>query len=155
MSKKDEDVNLRFRRLQADSSLAMARIRRRTEQRATQLLADSGLAVTAAQANAMQVLFAAREPITARKLADGLGVSEVTVARFVKALVAGGWVDRKPFPGDARASLLVPTPVAYEMLPKFIDVSNTILDETFDGFSHDEVEQLSGVIDRVRTNLGC
>lgn len=147
--------SLVFRRSQAEAVLALARIRRRTEQRINELLAGEGLDVTAQQANAMMVLFQRREPMTARELADELAVTEVTVGRFVKALDNGGWVARTPDPTDGRAMLLRPTKKAYDALPRFIRVSNTMLDETFAGFTKQEVATLGAIINRVRDNLSC
>jgi len=148
--------NLEFRRLQAESVLALARIRRRSEQRILEMLKAEGLHdITPAQANAMMVLFQAKSPRTASQVAGDLGVSEVTVARFVKSLEQGAWVERTPNPEDGRAWLLRPTQKAYTALPHFVRVSNAVLDETFDGFSKQEISVLLSIIERVRANLGC
>lgn len=148
--------NLEFRRLQAESVLALGRIRRRSEQRILEMLKAEGLHdITPAQANAMMVLFQAKSPRTASQVAGDLGVSEVTVARFVKSLEQGAWVERTPNPEDGRAWLLRPTQKAYTALPHFVRVSNAVLDETFDGFSKQEISVLLSIIERVRANLGC
>lgn len=148
--------SLAFRRLQADSVLGMTRIRRQIERRIADLLAAEGLGeITPAQANAMMVLFQAREPITAKRLADELALTEPTVARFVRALEDGQWVERRTDPADNRARLLLPTPKAYAALPGFINVSNTMLDEAFEGFSPTEIEAVAAVVGRLRTNLGA
>ena len=149
-------INLRMRRMQADSVLSLNRVIRRTEQRVSRRLTDAGLTdITPAQANAMMVLFQAKGPKTASQVATALGVSEVTVARFVKSLEAGAWVERARGPTDGRSWLLRPTQKAFDALPDFISVSNAMMDETYAGFSIEEIELLLSIIERVRANLHC
>ena len=75
------------------------------------------------------VLFQGREPLTARELSRRMGYSGVTVSRFVKALAQAGWLERSPDPTDGRAYLLTPTAKARDALPRFIGVSNALLDD--------------------------
>ncbi len=157
---KDSDLSLKsppsieLRRRQAEIVLMLTRILRENEQKVSANLAEQGLQdITSAQANVLMVLFQAKQPLTASQVAEILGVSEVTVARFVKALTSAGWVDRLRSERDARMWHLKPTPKAYDALPKFIRVSNQMLDETFDGFSIEDFETLWSIISRVRVNL--
>ncbi|MEE2903135.1 MAG: MarR family transcriptional regulator [Myxococcota bacterium] len=146
--------SLELRRRQAEIVLMLTRILRENEQKVSSSLGEQGLHdITSAQANVLMVLFQAKEPLTASQVAEILGVSEVTVARFVKALTSSGWVDRLRSERDARMWHLKPTSKAYDALPKFIRVSNQMLDETFDGFSIDDFETLWSIISRVRVNL--
>src|SRR5688572_8741449 len=83
----EREASLQLRRVQADAYLDLTRIQREIERRAAALLEAHGLRdVTPAQASALMVLFAGREPLRARTLAARLGLSEVTVGRFVHAL---------------------------------------------------------------------
>lgn len=82
-----------------------------------------------------------------------MGLSQVTVGRFVKALESAGWVRREPDPADQRALLIRPTPKAYQHLPRFIAVSNTMLDAAFAGFSPGDVVRVARTTERLRTNL--
>ncbi|MBX7082078.1 MAG: MarR family transcriptional regulator [Nannocystaceae bacterium] len=142
------------RRLQAEAYLDLTRIHRVIERRTAELLAEQGLRdVTPAQAGALMVLFQARAPLRARTLAGELGLSEVTVGRFVHALHDAGWVRREPDPADSRAMLLAPTPKAYRALPRFIAVSNALLDEAFAGFSAHEVSRVAQTTERLRRNI--
>jgi len=148
------NVSLALRRLQADAYLDLTRIQREIERRAAALLDEQSLRdVTPAQAGALMVLFGAKEPLRARDLATRLGLSEVTVGRFVHALTDAGWVRRDPDPDDSRAMRLAPTPKAYRALPRFIEVSNALLDEAFAGFSPDEVERVAKTTERLRRNI--
>ena len=143
-----------YRRKQSEAFLALGRIRRRIEARSEALLGEQELAdITPAQANALMVLFQAREPIHARRVADEMGVSEATVSRFVRALEATGWVRRERDPNDSRVRTLVPTERAYEALPRFIAVFNQVLDDAFEGFSVAEMKVMADFVGRVHANL--
>jgi DNA-binding MarR family transcriptional regulator len=150
----EREASLQLRRVQADAYLDLSRIQREIERRAAALLDEHGLRdVTPAQAGALMVLFGERGPLRARELATRLGLSEVTVGRFVHALHGAGWVSRTPDPDDSRAVLLAPTPKAYRALPRFIQVSNTLLDDAFAGFTAAEVEQVAKTTERLRRNI--
>jgi DNA-binding MarR family transcriptional regulator len=147
-------LDLALRRDQADAFLNFSRVLRQVERRVAQLLAEHGLAdVTPAQANVLMVLFQAREPLTARRLAEAMAVSQVTVGRFVHALERAGWVERRPDPTDSRALLVRPTRRAFAALPRFIAVSNTLLDEAFAGFDPAAVRRIARTVERLRDNL--
>lgn len=155
-SARGERAALATRRVQAEAYLNLSRIQREIERRVTTLLAEHGLArVTPAQAGAMMVLFQERRPLRARELAGLLALSEVTVGRFVHALCDAGWVRRDPDPQDSRAVLVAPTPKAYRALPRFIQVSNALLDEAFADFSPAEVERVARTTERLRRNIGA
>ena len=142
------------RRMQAEAYLNLSRIQREIERRTQDLLATEDLReVTPAQAGALMVLFQAKRPLRARELASLLVLSEVTVGRFVHALHEAGWVRRDPDPADSRAVLVAPTPKAYRALPRFIAVSNALLDEAFSGFSAAEIATIAGTTERLRRNI--
>lgn len=141
--------------MQADAFLALTRIQRAIEQRLSVLFEAEGLSdVTPAQANALMILFQERRPLTARVLAGHMALSEVTVGRFVRALEAAGWVRRDPDPTDHRAMLIRPTKKAYRALPRFIRISNQLLDEVFEGLDESAVRRIARTTERLRRNLG-
>ena len=94
-----------------------------------------------------------KEPMTARRLAAAMRISEVTVGRFIRALESAGWIERERDPNDGRAILVRLTERAYDELPRLIRVSNRMLDEAFDGFRLKDLEQMAEVVDRIRQNL--
>lgn len=146
--------DLRLRHAQADAYLALHRVHGGIREVARAGFRDAGIAgITPAQADALMVLFQRREPLTARQLAAELGLSEVTVGRFVKALEEHGWVARAPDPRDGRARLVSPTARARASLPAFAGVSNAVLDAAFAGFSRAEIEAFSARVRRIRDNL--
>jgi DNA-binding MarR family transcriptional regulator len=142
------------RRKQADAALELSRINREMERRVQQLLEHEKLRdVTPAQANAMMILFQEKTPMTARQLARQMNLSEVTVGRFVRALERAGWVRREADPKDTRAILIQPSKKAYRAFPRFLNVSNALLDVAFAGFTKKEVEALGKLVERVRMNV--
>jgi DNA-binding MarR family transcriptional regulator len=145
---------LGLRRMQADAYLDLTRIHREIEARVAELLHEHDLVdVTPAQAGALMLLFQARKPLRARELAAQLGLSEVTVGRFVHALHATGWVSREPDPDDSRAILIAPTTKAYRALPRFIAVSNALLDQAFEGFTAEDIVRVAKTTERLRRNI--
>jgi len=147
-------VDIALRRKQADAALELSRINREMERMIQQLLREQKLdGVTPAQANAMMILFQEKEPMTARQLARQMNLSEVTVGRFVRALESTGWVTRSADPRDTRAILVRPSRKAYRAFPRFLNVSNALLERAFAGFSKKEVESLGRLVERVRTNV--
>ncbi len=146
--------DLPLRRAQTQALIDLVRIRHSSEARVDELIGEAELErVTPAQANALMVLFNAREPITAATLADELALSEVTVGRFVRAMEEAGWLERRPHPNDSRAFLLAPTQKARDALPRFIQVTNRLLDTAFAGFTREEIEARSRYLTRLRANL--
>ena len=147
-------VDIAFRRKQADAALELSRINREMERMIQQLLREQKLDnVTPAQANAIMILFQEKEPMTARQLARQMNLSEVTVGRFVRALESNGWVTRAADPRDTRAILVRPSRKAYRAFPRFLNVSNALLERAFAGFTKKEVETLGRLVERVRTNV--
>lgn len=118
------------------------------------LFAREGLKeVTPAQGGALMILFQERAPMTARQLATRMGLSQVTVGRFIRALHDSGWVSREPDPDDARAMLLRPTRKAMRALPRFIRVSNALFDRAFYGFPDAAIRTIAATTERLRKNL--
>lgn len=145
---------LAVRRRQTEAILNVSRIQRELDRRVQSYLDDERLeGVTPAQANALMILFQAREPMTARRVAGEMSLSEVTVGRFVRALEAGGWVERARDPDDSRAILISPSRKARRAFHRFVRVSNRLLEESFAGFGRAEVESLVGLSQRIRENL--
>lgn len=146
--------DLALRRLQTRALLDLGRIRQASERLVEALLTAAELQdITPAQANALLVLFNARQPLTAAQLAGELSVSEVTVGRFVRAMEQSGWIERSRDPSDSRALLLEPTARAREALPRYIGVSNDLLDQAFSGFDREAIEGMAEALAQVRANL--
>ncbi len=146
--------DLALRRLQTQALVDLGRIRQATERHVERWLAEAGLEdVTPAQANALLVLVNARRPLAQAHLAQALSVSKVTVGRFVRALEEAGWVERTRDPEDSRAYRLAPTAKAREALPRFISVSNQLLDAAFQGLDDAGIARAAECVATIRANL--
>ncbi len=150
---KGSDPLLR-RRCQIESFLILQRLKRAVEDRTQAHFRDKHLdGITPAQANVLMVLFQRRRAMSAREVHDELGISEVTVSRLVSALVNNGWVSKSPNPADGRAALLKPTSKARTHLSAFIQIANSLLDETFAGVDDHALIVLNETIQRIDQNL--
>lgn len=147
-------AQIALRRSQAEAALNLSRIQREIERRVQSLLERERLEnVTPAQANALMILFQNKSAMTARQIAQQMNLSEVTVGRFVRALESGGWVVREPDPNDSRAILISPSRKAYRAFPRFLRVSNALLEDAFEGFSRKDIERLVSMTERLRENV--
>jgi DNA-binding MarR family transcriptional regulator len=147
-------AELARRRRQTAAFLDLARIIRSLDRTVDGHFAHQGLDdITPAQANALMVLFEARSPLTARRLAESLSLSEVTVGRFLRALENQGWVARVRDPNDSRAILVSPTAKARAKLPTFIQVTNALMDQAFGDMAPGPMSDLLDGIRHMRENL--
>ena len=145
-----------FRRKQTEAWLNLFRIGRAMIRQTEALFAEEGLSgVTPAQAGVLMVLFQERRAMHASELSEVLDLTEVTVSRFVGTLEREGWIQRRPDPNDARARLIEITDRARDALPRFVRVSNQLLDNSFAGFSREALRQLAGAVDQVRRNVSA
>ena len=145
---------LAIRRCQVESFLIIQRLQRAVQERT--MVHFKALAIddiTPSQANVLMVLFQRRRPMSAREIHHELGVSAVTMSRLVRSLVRNGWLQKSRDPEDGRAALLLPTPKARSRLTDFIQVANSLLDETFEGIAHQQLSGLHETIQRIDLNL--
>lgn len=143
------------RKAQSDTFLLLARIAALAERRALRLFESVGLTdITPTQSRVLMILFHARGPMTASEISAALGLTEVTVGRFIRALIGAGWLTRERDPADRRAWLLRPTDKARAQLPQLIAVSNTLLDEVFGVVEPAEFALLADVLGRIQGSLG-
>jgi DNA-binding MarR family transcriptional regulator len=124
------------------------------ERRVSQLFTRKGIHdLTPAQANVLVILFHKKEPTNARTLARELAVSEVTMARFIRALESSGWIGRERSSKDARTMLIRLRKKAYSALPTLADVANGMMDEAFEGFDRTSTEQFANFSARIVENM--
>jgi DNA-binding MarR family transcriptional regulator len=149
-----EPQELAHRRAQTAVFLDLLRLRNTADRRIEERLAALGVTrITASQAQALLVLVNERAPMTAAALARSLGVSSVTVGRFVKAMEANGWVERRRDDGDQRRILLVPTAATREALPRFVAATNALLDVVFGALDDNGLASMSSWLREVHQRL--
>jgi DNA-binding MarR family transcriptional regulator len=147
-------VDKRYRKMQSDTFLGFAQIAGLAERRAQRLFEEHGIFdITPTQSRVLVILFQAQRPLTASEISADMGLTEVTVGRFIRALRTAGWLTRSQNPDDRRSWLLHPTQRARDSLPMFIAVSNALLDSVFDALSPAEMEVLAEAVSRMRLGL--
>jgi DNA-binding MarR family transcriptional regulator len=75
-------------------------------------------------------------PVKMRELSQAVGVTPRTITGLVDALEADGWVERRAYPRDRRATLVALTPAA--------DVGFARLLEAYRGLANDLIGELPG-----------
>jgi DNA-binding MarR family transcriptional regulator len=107
--------------------------------------------VTAQQAALL--LYAATGPISPNQLAVSLGTDTAGMTRLLDRLVAKGLVQRTRHPEDRRSILVEMTAAGRRVLPLLPPVFGQVTRVLLAGFSAAEIEQLSGMLRRMLTNL--
>ena len=107
--------------------------------------------VTAQQAALL--LYAATGPISPNQLAMALGTDTAGMTRLLDRLVAQGLVQRTRHPDDRRSILVEVTAAGRTVLPHLPPVFGQVTRVLLGGFSAAEIEQLSGMLRRMLTNL--
>ena len=116
-------------------------------------LARSSLELTRAQCRMIAYL-AHYGDMNQARLADLLDVAPISAGRLVERLEEGGWVARTGNPNDRRELLVSLTAKAEAVLTRARHVGDEVAAEALAGFTPEEVEQFSGMLQRVRANLG-
>ena len=143
-----------YRKMQSDTFLGFAQIAGLAERRALRLFEEHGLSgITPTQSRVLVILFQAQRAMTASEISQRMGLTEVTVGRFIRTLCEAGWLTRHQNPEDRRAWLLRPTQRARENLPTFIEVSNALLDSVFAALSPEEMTTLAEAVARMQERL--
>jgi DNA-binding MarR family transcriptional regulator len=146
--------DLRLRRKQTEFLRVVSRLQRTLGAQVDASFSQAGFPeITTSRANVLMILIEARGPMTARSISRHMGLSEVTVGRFIKSLEANGWVERKTAPTDARARLVQPTPKAFAALPAFLAVSNAFLDRALGGVEGATLDTFLATLQSVQDNL--
>jgi DNA-binding MarR family transcriptional regulator len=101
------------------------------------------------------VLVALREQdgMTHSELAARLRVTPATMTRMAQRMERAGHVARRPDPNDQRVSRVYLTPSGRDVQSKLARVFQTMQDESFAGFSAQEIADLGRYLARVRDNL--
>ena len=87
-------------------------------------------------------------PMRAGALAECIHSDPSTVSRQVAALVKDGLLERRADPVDGRASLLVLTPKADEVLAEHNDIRLEFFARTLQGWTPDELDQFAALLAR-------
>ncbi|CAB3791401.1 MarR family transcriptional regulator [Paraburkholderia sp. A2WS-5] len=117
-------------------------------------LAKSSLELTRAQCRTIAYL-AHYGDMNQASLAERLEVAPISAGRLLERMEEGGWVVRAPNPEDRREWLVSLTPKAESALSGARRVGDEVQAEALAGFTPEEAEQFSRMLQRVRANLGA
>ncbi|MET0828843.1 MAG: MarR family transcriptional regulator [Microbacterium sp.] len=87
-----------------------------------------------------------RESVTLSALAESLMADKGQISRTVRELEELGLISRTPDPEDGRSSLLSPTPEGLERLAEARAPQESVLLETLDAWSVDEIRNLTRLL---------
>jgi len=110
------------------------------------------IGVTRPQWRVLTIL-ARNEGINQGALADRLEVEPITLSRMVDRMQDAGLVERRADPADRRAWRLYLTDNAAPLIADLRALGAVLSDDTLEGLSEAEREQLGDLLERIRQNL--
>jgi DNA-binding MarR family transcriptional regulator len=102
----------------------------------------AGTALTPSRTHLLWVLHH-QGPSTQRALAEALSVSPRNVTGLVDALVAAGYVERRPHPSDRRATLVTLTELGTKTMTGMARDREQIAAELVEGLAEDRLDELN------------
>ena len=100
------------------------------------------------------LMYIARYPNASQKeIADRQHVSTATIAVSLKKLEKGGYIRRSADKQDNRFNQICITPKGQAVVEGSFRIFKKVEDSLFQGFGDEELDQLEGLIDRVRLNM--
>jgi MarR family transcriptional regulator, transcriptional regulator for hemolysin len=126
-------------------------LRRRIDQQAQAIgLTSAQWRVLAAVARAEKL---DEEPLHQASLAEMMDMEPITLSRQIDRMEKAGQIERRPDPADRRIKRLYLTEAARPLVDKFRSVAISCYDNVLTGVTEQEVEQVVGVLTRIRANL--
>lgn len=103
----------------------------------------------------MMLMFLSRRDTipSQREIADHFNISPACVARTLKALASEGYISRTSDEEDQRRNHVNITEKGLAIVQATRDSFEEYDQTVFDGFSMEEIEQLTGLLNRVHENL--
>ena len=86
-------------------------------------------------------------------LADQMDLEPITLSRLIDRMEAAKLSERRPDPADRRAHRLYLQEAARPLVAKFRDVASGCLTDALAGVDEAELDQVTDVLTRIRTNL--
>jgi DNA-binding MarR family transcriptional regulator len=101
------------------------------------------------------LLMAGRSVVSPAQVAAEIGTDTAGMTRLLDRLERKGLVRRTRHPDDRRSVVIEVTEQGRALVPKLPPIFGRVSRQLFQGFSPAELEQLIGLLQRVRTNLGA
>lgn len=86
--------------------------------------------------------------------AERLEIEPITLTRIADRMEEAGWIERRADPSDRRARILHLTAKSRGIVTQLQAIIDRISEDTLQGLSPIERETLSGLLERIETNLG-
>lgn len=102
---------------------------------------------------AMIAVVSAHPGATQRMIAEALEMTEASAGRSIDRLCADGLLERRERQDDRRARAIYLTPAAEPLLAKLAAVAQEGEARMFKGFSADELDTLSGLLERIYSSV--
>jgi DNA-binding MarR family transcriptional regulator len=90
---------------------------------------------------------------SARQLAAAVGTDTAGMTKLLDRLEGKGLIERRPNPDDRRSVVIEPTEQGLALVPALAPVFGAVARQLFDGFSDDEVANLTSSLRRMGENL--
>ena len=101
------------------------------------------------------LLMAGRSVASPAQVAAEIGTDTAGMTRLLDRLERKGLVRRARHPDDRRSVVIEVTEQGRALVPKLPPIFGRVSRQLFRGFSAAELEQLIGLLQRVRTNVGA
>jgi DNA-binding MarR family transcriptional regulator len=87
------------------------------------------------------------------QLMEAVGTDTAGMSKLLDRLEAKGLIERRPNPSDRRSVMIEPTERGLALVPALTPVFSQVARQLFDGFSDDEVGNLTASLRRMGENL--
>jgi DNA-binding MarR family transcriptional regulator len=87
------------------------------------------------------------------RLMEAVGTDTAGMTKLLDRLAAKGLIERRPNPSDRRSVVIEPTERGLALVPALAPVFSEVARELFDGFSDEEVANLTSALRRMGENL--
>ncbi|MDP6978091.1 MAG: MarR family transcriptional regulator [Myxococcota bacterium] len=93
-------------------------------------------------------------PVMQAELAKHMGLGRAALGSLVDSLEDRGFVERRPKPGDRRVWLVAVTAAGDEVVKQINKIDERLRGELRAGISRKERRELTGLLNRLRENVG-
>lgn len=108
--------------------------------------------ITMAQGWAL-VILSRENGLSQSELADRLEIATVTTSKLIDRLVARGWVERRPKPGDRRSNLVFATPAAESVVKVMSQTIIQVDQAANEGLTQTELDVTRAALVKMHENL--
>lgn len=104
--------------------------------------------------NAYEREHSKRPPTVPQELAAQLNMHIEDIVAAAESLARDGWLTLGGATAEPQPAIML-TDKARRAMPGMVDVANWTMERALNGFTNEEVEQLTGFLERLRRNLGA